>query len=201
MLPTIQYVTKHLGDQMPLIREIILSAWARLDLVPAAERVALTSTTRANMVQNWIVEEASRRLNYRQIVDCSGMKVFVMGGGIALRFKKLDRDGLSRNVKTGQITKFAAQEQLAGVESQCNIEAGYVLDALQTHIESTHIVCPNGIRNICWSLELTDARPKAVVRDLFQTRNAPGENVLPFKKKKEFGDHEKKENKGDGSGA
>lgn len=185
MLPELDYVDSQIGDQLPLIRECILAAWDKLAEVDPSHRRSWTTTTRANVVQNWIVEEASRRLSYLQICDCNGMKVFVLRGGIALRFKKLDRDCMSHNVRTGQVSRFRMQEALDGVPSLCNLEAGYVLNPLGTEVESTHLVCPNGRRNIYWAVDLRGSAASAEIVDLFKPTKAPDTNVVQFKPKRD----------------
>jgi hypothetical protein len=75
------------------------------------------------------------------------------------------------------------------VPSAFNLEAGYVLDALEQRIAQTLLVCPNGFRNVYWAYDLSDALAKATVVDLFEPSTEQSKsNVLPFRPKKRDGD-------------
>lgn len=156
-------------------RPIFLEAWNEWLEQPAKFRSKMTTGARATVVHDLVVEAAARTLgSTTRIVDKSGLKLFVFGQ-ICVRFKKHDADLASRNQPTQQVKDFLGQEQLDGVPAIYNLEAGYVLDASETAVVATNLVCPNGHRNRpYWSIELQDEGYQFDVTDLFdRSRPAP----------------------------
>lgn len=138
-----------------------------------AHRLVHSPITRASIVHDHIIDRASRYLQaspHLRLHDARGLKALVIADRYAIRFKKLDENGISRNQPTKQVQDFREQMQLPGINAIYNLEAGYVLDDLETGISRICITCPNGGRNY-WEYELqAGGADVSVVRDLFEER-------------------------------
>jgi len=74
---------------------------------------------------------------------------------LLLRFKKMGEDKSTRNIPTQQSFLFRAQLELPGIPAALtHLEAGYVLNDLQTALDGVYITCPNGKR-LEWFIDLT----------------------------------------------
>ena len=154
-----------LDEHIPHIQDSIVSGWGRWKSLPADVRVDATPRSRASIVHDFIVSHAAKKMNAK-VHDYSDMKLFLLGNKVALRFKKLDGNLLSRNQPTGQVRDFRAQGSLSGIPSLHNLEAGYILDDLDQEIDGIHIVCPNGKSNY-WSVSIGEGEIRATDDDLF----------------------------------
>ena len=125
------------------IRASMLTAWQRWENLPPETRVDLGSGSRATIVHDLTVAEAAKQVSGVSIHNFDKLKVFLIGP-CALRFKKLDERKRSCNQRTNQVDNFRNQRELPGIQSICNVEAGYVLDRLGMNVSGFHLVCPNG---------------------------------------------------------
>lgn len=85
-----------------------------------------------------------------------------LGDDIALRFKKLRRNGLCSNINTHQQMLFQAQMCLPGILAGTLVHAGYLLDDLQREVIKTLVVCQFENR-VLWTINLTDEAGGAIV--------------------------------------
>ena len=176
------------------IRRSFYNAWEKWSSIPIEHRVVFSPRTRANIVHDFTTDEAIRNLSDARLFNSSELRIFVLKEIIALRFKKLDDSMLSRNQPTEQVRSFRGQQQIPGIPSVYNLEAGYVLDNLGQNIRSVHIVCPNG-DGVYWDFELRETDVTAKITDMFDTerkeqdvkpaqyRRRKEGQVLTFKKK------------------
>lgn len=173
---TVEFLKPHLGA----IRKIVQGGWDDyLNLYDEALRVVHCSTTRAAIVHSHQIERAS---HYSQVADnvrlfdLSKLKILVIDGQFAIRFKKFDEEKRSANQPTKQVEEFRSQGQLPGLPMTYNLEAGYVLDKLATKIEQIHLVCPNR-KGFYWAAELHEDMATQTIFDLYDYRNAPEEEI------------------------
>ena len=163
---------------MAEFRPIMLEAWAEWLDLPASFRSKMSASARAFSVHDLMVDFAIRRLSrFARVWDKAGLKLFVFADTISIRIKKHDEDLASRNQPTRQVKALLGQQPLDGVPAVHHLEMGYVLDASQTAISSTNLVCPNGHGNRpFWHIELKDEGYQVEVTDLFdRSRSAQDE--------------------------
>ena len=160
-----------LQAHLPALRDIVVGGWNDYrQEYSDKQRTIHTATTRAGIVHDHQIERASR---YCQIAadarldDLTRLKLLVLDGVFAIRFKKLDDDMRSANLPTQQITDFRAQEQLPGLPETHNLEAGYVLPKIGAEVSDAYLVCPNGPKTY-WVTALTGAAANQKVFELHE---------------------------------
>lgn len=158
------------------IRVCVASAW-EVDYLkyPEWAKVAHDATTRANIIFGHMVERAMKTF-----IDDSSVKIlspkdtktrqaiFVFGGKISLRFKKLDSDLMPQNIDTAREKLLNSQEDLPDIGAAYHLVAGYTLNEYQTEIDGIYLVCPNN-KKIYWEIELKEGlQTVSTIRDLFE---------------------------------
>ncbi len=168
----ISLLKPHLGA----IWAIVKGGWEDyLSLYSDIVRDAHCSTTRANIIHDHHIFRVSRyaqAANDVRIFDLSKLKVLVIDGQFAIRFKKFDVDLHSANLPTLQVAEFRGQEQLADLPPTYNLEAGYMLNTLETEIKGIYLVCPNRKENY-WASELSEDVATQKIFDLFENQQTP----------------------------
>ena len=141
------------------------------------KRIIHSSRSRASLVHDHMVDRAIKyaaKESGVQIIEKSGLYLFVFDGKIAVRFKKFDEELKTRNQPSGQVEQFKAQMQLPGVQAAHNLESGYILSADAQSLAAVHLVCPSGT-GVYWDILLTAQSQTSVVQDLFANKIAPQE--------------------------
>lgn len=129
-------------------------------LVPAEVRAVASTRSRASLVHDFMVNRARKLAEIDQDICCIQHRLMftlaikASSGLIAVRLKKMDEFGLSRNNPTKQVEDFRNQKELAGIEAKHHLEIGYVLTPLQDAVRSIELVCPSG-DGIYWMAEVT----------------------------------------------
>lgn len=158
-----------LGPILSRIHSALSNAWRDLESLPDPFRADMTARTRAGFLNDRIL------VHIRRLLDGETGVTFVRGrGGLTLlafqqqfliRFKKLRPDLRTSNIPTQQSLAFARQQtlELPGMPPRLtHLNAGYVLNRMQTEIASTHITCPAG-REVAWEIPLTAEATAEVV--------------------------------------
>jgi len=176
---------QEMNSYLSLIRSSLLGGWAMWEELPDRHRMAMNPSARAAAVHSFIIDCASRMLLEADVFDLSTLKLFVLKNKYSLRFKKFDGYLISKNQPTSQVESYRKQEQLPGVPSLHNLEAGYVLDELGQKVLSTHIVCPNGKSNY-WAMELKEDGVSEIFVDMFDNveNDSNSEQPAKFRRKK-----------------
>lgn len=109
--------------------------------------------TTANCTYDHMVAEAERRFVQRRNIAplvIRGLKVWLFGDHTAIRWKKMDEDGSTRNYPTQQAKDYDHQKQMPGFPPRpTRITVGYLLDAAGTDIVRVQVARPFG-KNIAW---------------------------------------------------
>jgi hypothetical protein len=158
-----------LGRHLPAFYRCVDGAWTDYMSYPIEKRIIHSERSRASLVHDHMVDRASQyaaREEGVEIMERSGLHLFVFGGTIAIRFKKFDEDLRTRNQPTEQVKRFKAQYSLIGVPDAHNLESGYILSPDGQSIKAIHLVCPSGT-GIYWDVLLTESEQTSVVQDLF----------------------------------
>ncbi len=180
------------------LRAIPLDAWAEYHSeIPEKLLVAFCSRTRASAVHNLMVKNAAEyaaiSMNGVRPFERQKMVGITVDGRLAIRFKKLDEESLSRNQPSQQVQDFRNQQSLDGIDAVHNLELGYVLNEEETEILEIRIVCPSG-GGVHWWTALGDEGQLGGTIELFTPpigpepsppRIAPknSDNVVPLRKK------------------
>jgi hypothetical protein len=161
-----------LEPHLPAFYNCIDGAWKDYISYPIEKRIVHTPRSRASLVHDHMVDRATKyaaREGGAQIVERSGLYLFVFGGQIAVRFKKFDEELKTRNQPSNQVQQFKNQMQLPGVQASYNLESGYILSADSQSLAAVHLVCPSGT-GVYWDILLTEQTQTGIVQDLF-TKN------------------------------
>jgi len=147
-----------LGEDLDLIHNCVRLGWGDFqeDFTPA-QRMKFCPRTRANMVNDLIIERAKSAFDGHiraEFFEINQMWVAAFQSGIAVRFKKLDEGFSARNIPTQQALNFVRQGALPGIGEGVNLNAGYRLDAFATKLEGIYLTCPRGKKSNHWWHEL-----------------------------------------------
>jgi hypothetical protein len=128
-----------------------------------------TSTAQATNIHSHAIAEASRRfLDDPNILsmEIRRLQVWIFKAQeIVLRFKKMDEDGLSQNIKTKQQIDFDAGKQLPGLPYPPErLTFGYLLDRTGTIYERTQIAQPQG-KSVIWCAAIVPEDSRDAVGD------------------------------------
>ena len=159
-----------LRSHEPELSDCVCVGWRRWQ--EFAPRFASPSArTRANVVNEFIVEEARRRFGSTSevdVVDPPPRFLLRFGGRVLVQFKKVDCHLRSRNYPTQLALAFDRQYHLTGIPEGARITIGYLLDDLAVNVQSVHAILRAGSR-IAWSYELRGAtsvkRPEVLALD------------------------------------
>lgn len=85
-------------------------------------------------------------------IDVRGLKIWLLEDyNVALRIKKMDEDGSTRNYPTKQAKDYDAGRELPGLPMPpVRLTAGYLLDDLNVNYVRTQIARPAGKRSVMW---------------------------------------------------
>ena len=159
-----------LEPYMPGLQEDLEASWAwvqeALDGDPE-RRVVFDTSTQAAMVFNRFVFLTERRLSTDPKVRITKhgrmMKVAFGGGQLSLRFKKLDEELRSKNVKTNQQLRIYSQMVLDGMDPTTTVTFGYKLDPPGRNIVGVYITCPIGWNINKWVIVLSESEGDALL--------------------------------------
>lgn len=150
------------------INAICREAHALYQSYPSNIRVEHDRRAEASCIYAHMVAGAERRITGQSGVaalDIKGLKLWVVGGVAAVRFKKMDEDGRSRNYPTKQTQAYDKQEQLPGLPAPpLNLVAGYLLDATGTEVIRVQVARPSGRKTIEWCAAIVDASARGAGR-------------------------------------
>jgi hypothetical protein len=176
MLITFDAAHEALSQHFQTLWSVIDGAWNDYQTkIPDDVRAIASTRSRASLVHDFMVK---RSLELEDTTsDVSSRKhrmMFVLifksnNGLIAMRLKKLDEDGISRNNPTKQVIDFRNQDIIPGLEARHHLEIGYILSSTQDHIQSIELVCPSG-DGIYWRAEVTPVATRENVFNLWEHR-------------------------------
>lgn len=149
MLPSQSYVQNLLGPIEATLAKCVSDGWTRFQEI--ADRVPIGpgfARTRANLVWHFIADEACHSLS--NIPDMLIRRTphtvwFHYKGKVLFRFKKLDRDGFSKNFPTQQALAWHdPQAELLTDQAGHRLDIGYTLDPTESEIDDVRVICRNG---------------------------------------------------------
>ena len=147
-----------LTPHIPIFSSSIANGWNQYMAGIGDWGPAMTERSRASIVHDLTIRSAIEQFEGVpgvSVQERNRLYLFVIEDQIALRFKKLDDAKRSCNIPTQMALDFRGQQEIPSIPSTLHLEAGYVLNRLQTDIEGIYIVCPSG-DNIRWVWELAN---------------------------------------------
>lgn len=178
--------------------DVVNGAWLdwNTEISPKVRSIASTRT-RACMVNDFMRERGVRLAAEDRtitVVIRQQMQVLVFSptgfdGCIGVRLKKLDEDGMSRNQPTGQVQDFRGQLVLTDINADYHLEAGYVLNRLESGLASIDLACPSG-NGVFWKAEIVPNAVTEKVSNLFKQQLTDQIKTVRVRKKadKDTGD-------------
>lgn len=148
---TMEVLSGHLDD----IDGILRVAHNRFRAYRPEDLVELDARAQASCTYAHAVAEADRRLLGRtriKPIEIRGLKLWLLeDANVALRLKKMDEDGTSRNYPTKQAKDYDAGRELPGLPMPpVRLTAGYVLDETGASFLRSQVARPSGKKNIMW---------------------------------------------------
>lgn len=153
-----------LGYRIYDFRDVMVAAWDEYLGIAPRHRLLLCSTTRAGIVHDFIKQRVRERFgddSSAHVVEVNKMLVVVINQRLVVRFKLFHPDKTSSNIRTGQVKDYREQRDIPELRNQLdligelsNLEAGYILDQLESEIRETWLVCPSGLCASAWKHEI-----------------------------------------------
>lgn len=191
-------VIENLDELIPIFYECILSGFNDYYRRNEGDTFNFRPTTRANMIYDYIISYLKKGLvNDSRVafLNKNGLLTLMISDKYLIKFKKLNDNHKSSNVKTKQNTLFLKQETLFDLPpSVTNIEIGYVLNKINSDIDGVFIVCPKNERENAWEIDLDEHLQAKSNLTLFNTKK-PSKQIdkkrFKIKKEKSDGDSRK----------
>lgn len=128
--------------------------------VSADGRERLTSRSRSSCLNDFAVERAKEVFaGYDDVEGCSLLGFFKLyvGKRAVLRFKRLNRDKLAMNIRTGQQVAYYLDEHIPGIRpDRTRLTIGYILNPAETDIDDILITYQHGRKSLLWSFSLLE---------------------------------------------
>ena len=194
-----------LGERVYDLRNVMLGAWDDYLDYASAHRRLHCPTTRAGIVHDHIKHRARERFENDpsiHVLEINRLLLMVIRQQLVVRFKLFHPNKTSSNIRTKQIEDYRKQRDIPELRRQIdfaghlsNLEAGYILDQLESKILETWLVCPSGVRANAWSYEIRDRHaaaglPQSSVTPLFPSTTTvePKETTVVTIKRPDTGD-------------
>ena len=151
------------GGKIYEFRDVMFTAWDDYLSYTPAQRRLHCSTTRAGIVHDHIKARARECFDDRtsHVIEINRLFVVVIQNRLVVRFKLFNVGKMSRNIRTGQIEDYRMQRDIPELREQLelfgelnHLEAGYILDRLESEICETWLTCPSGFRANAWTHEI-----------------------------------------------
>lgn len=155
----IQPSEKHLKvihPHLSIIRKLFDLALTDYNIECSNIRHKTSRRSRASIIHDNVVHRAKELFDDVSGVTFKvirGLFVVFFGGDVCLRFKKLDKKRISRNILTQQTVSYMSQMEIPDIPQTAKMVAGYQFNDLETDF-AVYITYPNGSSSVPWSLLL-----------------------------------------------
>lgn len=165
-------VEKALAPFTASLRECIVygySKWQEFGERAGDLRAPLDGRARACFINRHIVARVAAAFadNHAvRVVDSRGfVELVLLKARLIIRFKKLDKNGVSRNILTAaQRSWFEKQAKLPQMlPDATRLIAGYVLDEITANLSRVLVTLPDGPSAVMWKLELPETGGATVI--------------------------------------
>lgn len=145
---------------IPIFYEAVLNGFNEYYRTNENQTFKYRPTTRANIIYDNIIHKLKKDLVREpgiSFINKNKLLTLKVADKYLIKFKKLDDNHKSSNVKTRQNTMFLNQQVLFGLEQTItNLEVGYVLNPVETEINGVFIVCPKDDKSNEWEIDLDE---------------------------------------------
>lgn len=186
MLISFEEAHSALSDHFPRLWSVVDGGWRDYEVkIPADVKALASARSRASLVHDFMIKRAhdmADACNGVQVVKHRLMSTLVFQsaqGFIAMRLKKLDEDGISRNNPTKQVLDFRNQIEIPAIAAHYHLEIGYILNKTQDSISSIELVCPSG-NKVYWMAEVTPAEVSENLFNLWEHRGEEEQQSTGF---------------------
>ncbi len=176
MLVTQELAKEDLAQYLSSLHNVIQDALTRYEKEVLPEHKAIfNTTTKANQINDFMKFGAEQLALDHGFSTVTINRMFMLvipvsGGRYAIRFKKLDEIGISKNIPTQQSKDFIAQVSFDNIERTYNLIAGYAVDA-NDQVIGIFLTCPNG-NEIFWMMGLENTADTTKHQDMFISDNS-----------------------------
>lgn len=161
------------------------------------------NTTKSNIIRSRIINRIKELIvempTWRWVVK-NRMICVVIEGKIWLRFKKLNSNFLTQNVRTGQVKAFRAQQKTEKhiADRYINVDIGWLLNEFYNEIKDIYIVAPDKKKNL-WRVKFKpQGVQKGTVIPLFPETEEEKKSIIQIAHvKPEFKKNKKKTDEAD----
>jgi hypothetical protein len=194
---TKEHVEKAIAPFAASLRECIdygYEKWMEFGERAGDLRAPLDGRARACFINRHIVAKVSAVFadnNAVRVVDVRGfVELVLLKSRLILRFKKLDKNGLSRNILTSaQRLWFEEHAKLPHMpERAVKLIAGYVLDDITANLSRVLVTMPNGPSSVMFKIELPETGGATLLEIPRTPQNPKAPNVRSRKRKTDESD-------------
>lgn len=185
-LITFEDANSALGSKFPSLWNVVTGAWDDYaNFIPENVKALASPRSRASLVHDFMVQRSLTLAETELGVSCLKHRLmFVLvfetqKGYIAMRLKKLNEYGFSKNNPTRQVDDFKNQVEIAGIDAKHHLEVGYVLNPLQTGIQSVELVCPSG-DGVYWMADMSPTQAKENLYNLWEHKGEEEQQSTGF---------------------
>ncbi len=173
-IPSEHKVREVLREYEPVLVGLYLQAWDDVRQIEA-QQPRRYSRTRSNDVSDRVIQLAAARFEGDAgvwVVEKNNTAFFIFAGGVCMKFKKGDRQGRTRNIRTAAVDCWNDPDdyKLFGGDLM-KVECVYVVNRLRTMIDSIRIQT-TAHKRAMWSYEIGPGVP-AVEQPLFAPTPLP----------------------------
>jgi hypothetical protein len=130
--------------------------------ISAVGRSKLSKRSRANDLNDFAIHAAIGRFSNRPNIildtELGFFKLYIGATAeIVLRFKRLNRDHLAKNVRTDQQRRYYFNQPIAGIyPGSMRLTCGYLLDPIEGNIQDVRITSQYGQKLLIWSYSVME---------------------------------------------
>lgn len=148
-------IISRLKAYFPTIYKCIMEGFDEAMVFIDSGDLRLSKTAISTIVNDYIREKVKATFPPDSIsTNAQRLKVLLLNG-ISLRFKKLNKKHLAGNISTKQARSYASQQNLPGMKSSLNLNAGWLLDQTGRKIEAVYLTCPKSMYENMWVLNVS----------------------------------------------
>src|ERR1039458_2691560 len=167
MIPTESAVRSRLERIHPILADASHAAFQRWLKIPTSQRAALDHPrTFANVIWGFFCAEATTRLASESGITLThkyNTLGIVVDDELMLRFKRVNRQGLSRNYATQTSLRFYGQIEIPGIPATCaRAEIGWREDEVRLGLAALEVVMRDG-KAVAWHYSILEEGATSVV--------------------------------------
>lgn len=130
------------------------------------------ASIQAQCINGHIISEASKYAagfsdSEVRLSNVQNLKHLLIGGNVAIRFKKVDCELRPSNNETAQSLAYRCGGHVDGIQAEVHLDAGYRLNEAGDEIASVHLMRWSSPIRTQWHFEILDSEVKSDIIPLF----------------------------------